>query len=382
MPFRYINNFNEYAKIPSDSIEPACVALLNSSDQLPAMEHVKTIVRDRLKKVIDKTSKEYVNRENEIEAVVASLVSGVSSVLLGPPGTAKSAIVRRIASLCGLNTFDGKYFEYLLTSHTMPEEIFGTIDLNNLVNGKYIRKTDNKLPVAEIAFLDEVFRGGSHILNTLLTIINEKKYDSGEGMKSVPLLGIVGASNNPPVDPELEAFYDRFPIRIWLKSIFDEEKYSDTIKTQNQEKLLETSIDNEVRRLEKAFCEKVETNIDKLINTSEMLSCTNDFRFAKAYLISFLKHNKKAAERRKNQFISIFKLVRNRCKLSDRSLGQLWLWAAAYDFIKGKNISDCYPNSEGHIEVYRMVARSSKDVEFLNEYVNRNRDLFRHRENI
>jgi MoxR-like ATPase len=108
-----------------------------------------------------------------------------------------------------------EYFDYLMLKFSTPEEIFGPIDIKELKEGNYIRKTEKYLPTADFAFLDEIWKSNPAILNTLLTIINEKKFRNGNEMFDVPLKGLIGASNEtPPKNEGLEALWDRFVVRL------------------------------------------------------------------------------------------------------------------------------------------------------------------------
>jgi MoxR-like ATPase len=189
-----VAKLEKFSSVPSSEVEQELAGVLVDLGGGARLEHVSATVGKRLQELVKRASASFEQRTLEVEAAVAGLASGVSVLLLGPPGTAKSAIARKVSSLCGLGG-DGRYFEYLLTSHTMPEEIFGGPKLEDLAKGKVVRAVEGKLPRAEIAFLDELFRGGSHILNTLLTILNEKRFDAGAGLEHVPLLGVIAAAN-------------------------------------------------------------------------------------------------------------------------------------------------------------------------------------------
>ena len=123
---------------------------------------------------------------------------------------------RRIASVT-----DGALFERLLTKYSTPDELFGPLSLAQLENDKYVRKIDKYLPTAKVAFLDEIFKANSAILNSLLTILNERKFDNGIDRINIPLLTVVGASNELPDSEELEALYDRFLFRKTVSSVSD-----------------------------------------------------------------------------------------------------------------------------------------------------------------
>lgn len=167
-----------------------------------------------LQNAIGVASANLVDRRVLLELVALASIAREHVLILGPPGTAKSAAVRRIAACLG-----GSYFEYLLGRFTEPAEIFGPIDLRRLQEGYFETVTAGMLPEAEIAFLDEVFQGSTAILNTLLGILNERKFRRGAVTLSCPLRVVVGASNELPSDPSLAAFADRFLLRHFVSPI-------------------------------------------------------------------------------------------------------------------------------------------------------------------
>ena len=367
----HISDLDRFAKIPVVDVERELAEQLMLARTAPWMNSAAESVQARIKVLMDHTRGSFVGREREIELLGAAFVSGISLLLLGPPGTAKSRLAREFALRCGVdaageNGRSGGYFEYLLTNHTMPEEIFGGPSLQKLAEGRFERNVEKKLPRAEIAFLDEVFRGGSHILNTLLTVINEKRFDSGDGKGSihVPLLALIGASNAAPHDPDLEAFFDRFPVRVWMRSIFDRDPRGEEPNDSVGCDLLQRSTKAEVQRIAVGW--SPEQAADEM--QKKMQSCTNDFRFARAYLLRRLQ-KVRADDARFSQFDQMFRLVRERAKLSDRSYTQLWLFAGALDWLRGKEPDSGYPDADGHLEVFRYVARSEADVAFLEHQV-------------
>lgn len=137
-------------------------------------------------------------------------------LVVGPPGTAKSAVVRRVAQAMG-----GKYFEYLLGRFTEPSELFGTVDLKKLREGTVETDVNGMLPQAEIVFLDEVFLGSTAILNTLLGVLNERRFRRGHTQIHCPLKVCVGAANGLPEDEALAAFGDRFLLRLFIQPVPD-----------------------------------------------------------------------------------------------------------------------------------------------------------------
>jgi len=175
-------------------------------------------------KILGELAKPFVGREEEAKVVLLALLTKEHAVLIGEPGTAKSALIRRVAEI-----FDMRCFTYLLTRYTEPAELFGPLDINALKEGKYVRITANKLPESEIVFLDEIFKANSAILNTLLTIMNERVFYDGYTEIEVALWSLFGASNEIPEDPELEALYDRFLLRHSVKPI-SEDMWRDLLK--------------------------------------------------------------------------------------------------------------------------------------------------------
>jgi MoxR-like ATPase len=156
------------------------------------------------------------DRDSLVEVLLLAAVAGEHVLVVGPPGTAKSQAVRRVAGELG-----GSYFEYLLGKFTEPNEVFGPVDLRKLREGVVEIETTGMLPTAEIVFLDEVFLGSSAILNTLLGVLNERVFRRGATVTSVPLRLCVGASNRLPDDAVLAAFADRFLVRVFVDPIAD-----------------------------------------------------------------------------------------------------------------------------------------------------------------
>merc|ERR1719329_1411189 len=156
-----------------------------------------------------------VERETETRLLLLAACCGEHLLLLGPPGTAKSELGRRLSALCE----GGQFFERLLTRFSVPEELFGPLSMKGLENDEYVRKIDGYLPSANVAFVDEIFKANSAILNSLLTILNERLFDNGSERVDVPLLCLVGASNELPKSEELDALYDRFLFRKTVNQV-------------------------------------------------------------------------------------------------------------------------------------------------------------------
>ncbi len=161
-----------------------------------------------------------IERNDEIDCALIAMLSRQHVLLLGPPGTAKSLLGELLAQ--GLQA---KTFTRLLTKHTVPEELFGPYSLAGLENDRYERKTSGYLPEAEVAILDEIFKANSAILNALLTLLNERKFDNGTRREDCPLEFCLGMSNETPQDDSLGALYDRFVLRRWVEYISDEDHF-------------------------------------------------------------------------------------------------------------------------------------------------------------
>lgn len=179
-------------------------------------------ISKKIEKIL-KTLKDGVyERDNEINLIMLAMLSGKSIFLYGEPGTAKSMIARRVSHAFK----DSSFFSYLMQKFSTPEEIFGPYSIKELREDKLVRKTENYLPEADFAFLDEIWKSSPAILNTLLTIINEKIFRNGDEDVQVPLKGLVTASNEfPPQNQGLEALYDRMIFRCSVKYVKDRNNF-------------------------------------------------------------------------------------------------------------------------------------------------------------
>src|SRR2546428_2022612 len=180
-----------------------------------------TAPRDVLRTIRDELQQVFLERNELIDGALVALVAAQHVLVIGPPGTAKSMladeICRRIAG--------AHYFQWLLTRFTTPEELFGAVSLKALEQDDYRRLTTHKLPEAHIAFLDEGFKAGSSILNTILTLINERRFHNGREVADVPLLTLFAASNELPEDDELLALHDRFLLRFVVDYVSEDFRF-------------------------------------------------------------------------------------------------------------------------------------------------------------
>jgi MoxR-like ATPase len=180
----------------------------------------------------------FVERDRVVDGLLIALLARQHVLLLGPPGTAKSMLAR---TLC--ESLEGaRFFEWLLTKFSTPEELFGPVSLQALEAGRYERITDGKIPEAHVAFLDEVFKSNSAILNALLTLMNERVYHEGSAARPVPLQTLVAASNELPDEDELAALYDRFLLRFSVGYIERDDAFAQLLGVEAQSDLPRLSL--------------------------------------------------------------------------------------------------------------------------------------------
>jgi MoxR-like ATPase len=180
----------------------------------PSLDKLQDIERDLTATLIE--------RDEVIRASLVALLARQHLVVLGPPGTAKSALVTKLSGRISPQNGAGlRSFAYLMTRFTTPEELFGPVSVSGLKRDEYRRITVGKLVESELVFLDEIFKASSAILNALLKIANERVFHNGDQEMQVPLISLFGASNEMPQGNELEALWDRFLLRFRVGYVSD-----------------------------------------------------------------------------------------------------------------------------------------------------------------
>lgn len=210
-------------------MKPACLTLIKTTGGEESK--MANMMKERIGNLLSALNKGIYEKENEIALSLLAAVAGESIILLGPPGVAKSMVARRLSDAFA----NAKSFEYLMSRFSTPDEIFGPVSISKLKSSDdYERVTDGYLPTADVVFLDEIWKAGPAIQNTLLTVINEKIFRNGNKVERLPLKLLVAASNELPAQGEgLEALWDRFIIRLESRSIKKDADFDKMLRDEN-----------------------------------------------------------------------------------------------------------------------------------------------------
>lgn len=244
-------------------------------------------LHDRIKALRDTLSEGLYEKEEAVRLALLTAIAGESIFFLGDPGCAKSMIARRIVKAFKADGDDKvKYFETLLNAYTTPDEVFGNVSLKGL-NGElpeckdkevYRRLTEGMLPEADIAFLDEIWKANSTILNSLLTIVNERKFHNGNEVKPVPLKALFTASNELPAKKKgLEALYDRLILRLVVSFIDDENNFFEMVDAPSSSEF-ELSDEEKKLQISNAELKEWKGKIDAITLSDEAKSVISAIR--------------------------------------------------------------------------------------------------------
>ena len=267
---------------------------------------------ERFKLLLREMNRGIYEKETEISLSLLAALAGESIILLGPPGVAKSMVARQLKTAFR----DARSFEYLMSRFSTPDEIFGPVSIQKLkTSDTYERAVDGYLPTADVVFLDEIWKAGPAIQNTLLTVINEKLFRNGNREMCLPLKLLVAASNELPAKGEgLEALWDRFVIRI----------ESRPIKLEKNFRAMLLEVKSEKRRVKNSNAitseeyEQWSKAIDKVGVKEEVLDAISSIRK------SLRAVNVDEAAERRNIFVSdrrwknIIRLLRTSAFIQDR----------------------------------------------------------------
>lgn len=264
------------------------------------------VVKKKIESLLSEISKGLYEKEHLLALGVLCAIAGESYFLLGLPGTAKSEVSRRLKLIFK----DATSFEYLMSRFSTPDEIFGPVSIKKLKdNDTYERQVEGYLPSADVVFLDEIWKAGPAIQNSLLTVLNEKIYTNGNTKISLPMKLLVAASNEIPEEGSgLEAIWDRFLLRVISESVKDESNFYKMITgSQN----LTINIPEENLITEKLFSEWQDEIKNVVIPESILLYLTQLRKL-------FSQKNEKDIYVSDRRWVKIGKLLRTSAFLNDR----------------------------------------------------------------
>ncbi len=305
----------------------------NSKNQFLNIENrgmtriAKGIVNNILK-IEEELNEIFVERENEIRMLTLTFITGSNGFFHGPAGTGKSALVEEYRK----RIEDCSYFRILMGKTTEPSEIFGPVSINAMKNDIYKVNTKNKLPEANISFVDEIFKANSAVLNNLLTIMNEKLFFN-EKIQKVPLISLIGASNEYYEDDSLIALYDRFLLR-WNIDYIKEPGNRITLFKNYLDRRRKSSLLHENATVEAPMCK---INIkDLMIINEKVKEITVSIKVLNTYnklLNTLLRKNIIISDRRKNESLKIVQaaaLLDDRCEaeIQDLEVLKYTLWTS------------------------------------------------------
>jgi len=275
------------------------------SDQMVVINSRK----NKLQQLIQAMQVGLLEREPQVKLTILAALSGEHLLLIGPPGTAKSELAKRLKHIF----VEANYFERLLTRFTVPEEVFGPLSIKALEEDRYTRLTSSYLPSSSVAFLDEIFKANSAILNSLLTILNERQFDNGNTRDQIPLISVIAASNELPEGDELSALYDRFMLRSHVLPVSDE-NFLKLLTMKNETFSPELNL-----RLRVEDLEEVQSLAQKVQINGDVLSLIELFR------IYLSEHDITVSDRRWRKIIKLLQVSAFTNDQTEVSIYDAWL---------------------------------------------------------
>ena len=320
-------------------------------------------------------------KEEAVRLVLLASIAGESIFLLGPPGTAKSMVSRRVRNaFIGKNGVKLSYFEYLMNQFSTPDELFGPVSLKSLENDEYKRITQGFLPDADVAFLDEIWKAGPAIQNTLLTIINEKKFHNGKEVNQVPLKALISASNELPAENQgLEALWDRFLIRTIVNPIQDEENFLNLVCGDDVKPELKPTESMEKNLISVEELEKWKTEIIKIEVPEDVRNVITAIRQEMAVRNNEKKRAEKekfyVSDRRWKKIVNILKTSaylngRKTVDLMDLQLIEYCIWNTELQIEEAKEIVKTCIAQNG-LEVDTAIDDINEQIKDFDQYVNK-----------
>jgi len=291
-------------------------------------------IGQKLREVARALDQRFLDKSEVVRMLLVTLVAGEHMLIVGPPGTAKSALVRYLARL-----IDARYFEYLLTRFSEPNEIFGPVDIKAFREGTFVRRVDTMLPDADLVFLDEIFKSNSAILNALLSILNERRFFTGSANIRVPLCSLFGATNEIPNDDALAAIFDRFLVRT----------LSENLDSFHFHGLVERGIQGEIAALEGA-----DEAAKPIVSVAEL-------RKLQARMPQFLQFPEEFLARYKG---FVFQIRSEGVSISDRRVVKLLKLFAASAIVDGRPTVN-----DGDFFVLRHVWNSVDQIPLLDDII-------------
>jgi MoxR-like ATPase len=287
--------------------------------------------KEKLQQLIQAMQVGLLEREPQVKLTLLAALSGEHLLLIGPPGTAKSELAKRLKHIF----VEANYFERLLTRFTVPEEVFGPLSIKTLEEDRYTRLTSGYLPSCSVAFLDEIFKANSAILNSLLTILNERQFDNGNTRDRIPLISVIAASNELPEGEDLSALYDRFMLRSHVLPVSDE-KFLELLTMKDEEFSPELNL-----RLRVEDLTEVQTLARKVHINGDVLSLIGLFR---TYLN---EHDITVSDRRWRKIIKLLRVSAFTNNQTEVSIYDAWLlphclWEKPEQLI---GLIECYKNN-------------------------------------